>query len=76
MTFSPTVRKLILEAEDEKLGDAIRLSKDDGMHLTMSLQNLVGDRMIDRPTAFEVAPNAEALKMALKGIKLAQKGML
>ena len=24
--------------------------------------------MIDRPTAFEVAPNAEALKMALKGI--------
>jgi twitching motility protein PilT len=77
MTFSPTVRKLILEAQDEKLGDAIRLSKDDGMQdFTMSLQGLVEGDMIDRPTAFEVAPNPESLKMALKGIKLAQKGML
>ncbi len=77
MTFSPTVRKLILESQDEKLGDAIRLSKDDGMQdFTMSLQSLVETDMIDRPTAFEVAPNPEALKMALKGIKLAQKGML
>jgi twitching motility protein PilT len=77
MTFSPTVRKLILESQDEKLGDAIRLSKDDGMQdFTMSLQALVESDMIDRPTAFEVAPNAEALKMALKGIKIAQKGML
>jgi twitching motility protein PilT len=77
MTFSPTVRKLILEGEDDKLGDAIRLSKDDGMQdFTMSLQALVESEMIDRPTAFEVAPNAEALKMALKGIKIAQKGML
>ncbi len=77
MTFSPTVRKLILESQDDKLGDAIRLSKDDGMQdFTMSLQSLVESDMIDRPTAFEVAPNPEALKMALKGIKLAQKGML
>ena len=28
------------------------------------------------PAAFEVAPNAEALKMALKGISLTEKGML
>jgi len=77
MTFSPTVRKLILEAQDERLADAIRISKDDGMQdFTMSLQHLVETDMIDRPTAFEVAPNPEALKMALKGIQLAQKGML
>jgi twitching motility protein PilT len=77
MTFSPTIRKLILESGDDKLGDAIRLSKDDGMQdFTMSLQGLVESDMIDRPTAFEVAPNPESLKMALKGIKLAQKGML
>jgi twitching motility protein PilT len=77
MTFNPTVRKLILEGQDESLPDAIRLSEDDGMQdFTMSLQRLVESDMIDRPTAFEVAPNPEALKMALKGIKLAQKGML
>ena len=34
---------------------------------TMSLKQLVTDRLIDRATAFEVAPNIEALKMALKG---------
>ena len=30
--------------------------------------------MIDRPTAFEVAPNPEALKMALKGIEVRSAG--
>lgn len=77
MTFSPTVRKLIIEGQDDSLADAIRISADEGMQdFTMSLQHLVETDMIDRPTAFEVAPNPEALKMALKGIKLAQKGML
>ncbi len=77
MTFSPTVRKLILEGMDEKLPDAIRISKDDGMQdFTMSLKELVQKDMIDRPTAFEVAPNPEALKMALKGIDLRDAGIL
>jgi twitching motility protein PilT len=77
MTFSPTVRKLIMESQDEKLGDAIRISKDDGMQdFTMSLRDLVQSDMIDRPTAFEVAPNAEALKMALKGIEMREAGIL
>ena len=39
MTFSPTVRKLLLEEQDEKLADAIRISKDEGMQdFTMSLR--------------------------------------
>jgi twitching motility protein PilT len=77
MTFSPTVRKLILEAADEKLPDAIRIGKDEGMQdFTMSLRDLVETDMIDRPTAFEVAPNAEALKMALKGIEVRSSAML
>ena len=75
MTFSPTVRKLLLEGQDEKLPDAIRIGKDDGMQdFTMSLRDLVRERH-DRPaTAFEVAPNAEALKMALKGIDVREAG--
>jgi twitching motility protein PilT len=77
MTFSPTVRKLLLEGQDEKLSDAIRISKEDGMQdFTMSLRDLVEKDMIDRPTAFEVAPNPEALKMALKGIDLREAGIL
>ena len=68
MTFNPTVRKLILEGQDEKLADAIRIGKEEGMQdFTMSLKELIETEMIDRPTAFEVAPNPEALKMALKG---------
>ena len=77
MTFNPTVRKLIQECQDEKLGDAIRLAATEGMQdFTMSLQQLVESKMIDRATAFEVAPNPEALKMALKGITVKQAGML
>ncbi len=77
MTFTPTVRKLLLESEDEKLADAIRIGKEEGMQdFTMSLRDLVEREMIDRATAFEVAPNAEALKMALKGIKLKESAML
>jgi twitching motility protein PilT len=77
MTFSPTIRKLLLEGQDEKLADAIRISKDDGMQdFTMSLRDLIEKDMIDRPTAFEVAPNPEALKMALKGIEMREAGIL
>jgi len=77
MTFNPTVRKLILECMDEKLGDAIRLGKEEGMQdFTMSLKELIDNELIDRPTAFEVAPNPEALKMALKGIEVREPGIL
>ena len=77
MTFNPTVRKLVLEEHDEKLGDAIRMCALEGMQdFTMSLQHLVEHELIDRATAFEVAPNVEALKMALKGISVAQPGIL
>ena len=77
MTFSPTVRKLILDAQDEKLSDAVRIGKEEGMQdFTMSLRELVEGSMIDRATAFEVAPNPEALKMALKGIEVRASGIL
>ena len=77
MTFSPTIRKLLLEGQDDKLADAIRISKDDGhagLHHEPARPG--GRDMIDRPTAFEVAPNPEALKMALKGIDLREAGIL
>ncbi len=77
MTFSPTVRKLLLNEQDDKLSDAIRIGKEEGMQdFTMSLRDLVQRDMIDRATAFEVAPNPEALKMALKGIEVSAPGIL
>ncbi len=77
MNFTPTVKKLVLEEQDDKLPDAIRIGAEDGMQdFTMSLKKLVDDELIDRTVAMEVAPNREALKMALKGIDVAQGGIL
>jgi twitching motility protein PilT len=77
MFFSPTIRKLVLEGDDHKLPDAIRIGIAEGMQdFTMSLKQLIDDQLIDRPTAFEVAPNPDALKMALKGINVSQPGIL
>jgi twitching motility protein PilT len=43
---------------------------------TMSLKKLVDTDYIDREVAMEVAPNREALKMALKGIEVKDPGIL
>lgn len=77
MRTNPTVRKLIANEEDVKLAQAIRIGKDEGMQdFTMSLCALTQAEKIERSVAFEVAPNPEALKMALKGITLAEPGIL
>ncbi len=75
--FGPIVQKLVLEGKDEKLPDAIRIGTDEGMQdFTMSLKKLVEDELVDRNTAFSVAPNQDALKMALKGIDVRASGMI
>ena len=75
--INSTVRKLILEERDDKLPDAIRIGAGEGMQdFTMSLTALVNTDLIDRTVALEVAPNVEALKMALKGIAVSQPGIL
>ena len=77
MRTNPTVRKLILTEEDIKLAQAIRLGKEEGMlDFTESLRQLVVAEKIERAVAFEVAPNAESLRMALKGITLPEQGIL
>jgi len=77
MIVNPTIRDLIIKAEDKKLADAIRIGFLEGMlDFTESLRQLCERGDIDRATALEVAPNPEALKMALKGIKVATPGIL
>jgi len=77
MFFEPTVQKLVLEGDDHKLPDAIRIGAEVGMqNFTVSLKSLIDQELIDRPTAFAVAPNSDALKMALKGIDVRAPGIL
>ena len=77
MRMNPTVKKLILNEEDLKLAQAIRLGKEEGMvDFTESLRQLVVAEKIERATAFEVAPNPETLRMVLKGITLPEQGIL
>jgi twitching motility protein PilT len=77
MIFNPMVKKFILDEEDSKLADTIRIHAIEGMQdFTMSLKDLVEAKKIDRPTAFEVAPNSEALKMALKGIQVKETAII
>jgi len=77
MVFNANVKKAILEENDDKLPDIIRIGKHDGMQdFTMSLKLLVDEELIDREVAMEVAPNREALKMALKGIEMEDPGII
>ena len=69
MLFDPLVRKYVLEGQDESLPDHIKKSEKEGMQdFTMSLKDLIDKELIDRKDALAIAPNKEALMMALKGI--------
>ena len=69
MFFDVLVRKYVLEEQDHLLADHIKKSFRDGMQdFTMSLKSLVDQELIDRNDALEIAPNRDALQMALKGI--------
>jgi twitching motility protein PilT len=77
MRFNPTVRKLVLEGQDEKLSAAIRIGKDEGMQVfNDSLYYFVQNEFINRAAAFEVSPNVEELKMMLKGIEVKAPAIL
>jgi twitching motility protein PilT len=77
MIVNPTVRDLILKGEDKKLPDAIRIGMIEGMmDFNESLRQLVARGDVNEASAIEVSPNPDALKMILKGIKVAQPGIL
>ncbi|MBS3733826.1 MAG: PilT/PilU family type 4a pilus ATPase [Phycisphaerae bacterium] len=66
---TPTTRQLILEARDDELPEAIRSGGPEGMQtFTESLLDLINKDWIEPSVAYEAAPNADELKMAMKGI--------
>jgi twitching motility protein PilT len=69
MLATPTVRKMIRDGEEADLGKILVADQDYGMHdFTQDLARLVREEWVDPKLAYEVAPNAEALKMAIRGI--------
>jgi twitching motility protein PilT len=77
MIVNPTVRELLIKGEDKKLPDAIRIGYLEGMvDFGENLRQLVARGLVSEAVALEVAPNPDALKMALKGIKVSQPGIL
>ncbi|MBY0524077.1 MAG: PilT/PilU family type 4a pilus ATPase [Gemmataceae bacterium] len=77
MICNPIVRKLISEGQDAKLLDAMRACAQEGMvDFTENLRQLVDRGDVEKEVALEVAPNKEALMMALKGIKVAAPGII
>ncbi len=77
MLSNPSIRKLIREERDNEIINVIRASLADGMiDFTEHIRQLVESGFIDHETAYEAAPNADELKMALKGIRTATAAIL
>jgi twitching motility protein PilT len=74
---NPAVRKLISEGREADLPNVIRSSQEEGMQdITDNLIKLIMDGSIEPREAYKYAPNAEELKMALKGIRADTTGIL
>ena len=77
MFVTNTIQRLILDEQDVKLADALRLGAADGMQdYTASLKSLVDRDLIDRQIAIESAPRPEELRSALRGIEISSGGIL
>src|SRR5260221_14040884 len=77
MIVNPTIRDLILKSRDEKLLDAIRSFYNEGMlDFNENLRQLVERGDVDKATALEFSPNADQLRMMIKGIKVATSGLV
>lgn len=74
---TPIVRKLISDQREADIPAAIRGGTGEGMQdFTESLRRLVEEEWIDLKIAMEHAPNAEELKMAMKGIRTSSGSIL
>jgi twitching motility protein PilT len=77
MIINPTVRDLILKSRDEKMLDAIRSFYNEGMvDFNENLRQLVERGDVDKATALEFSPNADQLRMMIKGIKVSTSGLV
>lgn len=67
---NPIAKRLIAEGREADLPSVIQSCQDEGMQdFTYSLCELIKNGSIDPRDAYQYAPNAEQLKMAIKGVK-------
>ena len=72
-----TVREKIRREEDGDLPAIIVSSTEEGMcSFTQSLADLVEREQVHFDTAMEYAPNRDALKSEIKGIKTSAQGLV
>ena len=77
LMMNPSARKLIEEERDAELLEVIRASEHEGMQdFNKSLLQLIEKDYVDPKVAYEVSPNADELKMLLKGISASRAGLL
>jgi twitching motility protein PilT len=77
MFVNPVIKKFIREAEDAKIPDVIRVSREVGMQdFTQSIHDLVKRGLVTEQVALEHAPNPEALQMMLRGITVTGGGAM
>lgn len=75
MINTPTVRKMLEEERDAEIAGIINSSPHDGMQdFNTSLHKLIELEQVDPRVAYEFSPNADELKMRLKGISGAGGG--
>ena len=72
MICTAPIRKLIDDAEDHKIHDVIRQSREAGMiDFTHSIQALVRDQLVTKREALANAPNANLLQSLFDGLEIA-----
>ncbi|MGC9454208.1 MAG: type IV pilus twitching motility protein PilT [Phycisphaerae bacterium] len=72
---NPSVRQFISEQRDQELNELIAGHEREGMiTFTSSLLKLIDQELVDPRVAYEVAPNADELKMRMRGISTGQAG--
>jgi len=73
LVATPAVRSAIRAGETGRLADVIAAGAEEGMYdLTQDLARLVREEWIQPTAAYRVAPNPEALKMAIRGIRVSK----
>ncbi len=74
---NPSARQMISEGRDQELVDIIRGCQMEGMQdFNTSLHRLIETDFVDPKVAYDASPNADELRMILKGISASRSGLM
>ncbi len=75
MFNTPIIRKMILDGEDKRIPEAIKMDTDNGCEsYNESLVKLYRQKLISEEVAVRASPNAEELRMSMRGISISDSG--